>query len=87
MLIIGSALLFAIGLLILFIQAVRIAFSLIKIAYLLVKLAVYLVVIVICVVYLGAQKLTQLAIRVALAIDDWRWRRRYGEILPPLPPE
>jgi hypothetical protein len=21
------------------------------------------------------------------AIADWRWRRRYGEVLPPLPPE
>jgi hypothetical protein len=21
------------------------------------------------------------------AVDDWRWRRRYGEVLPPLPPE
>ena len=25
---------------------------------------------------LGAQKFAQ-------AVDDWRWRRRYGEVLPP----
>jgi hypothetical protein len=25
--------------------------------------------------------------KLARAVDDWRWRRRYGEVLPPLPPE
>jgi hypothetical protein len=76
MLIIGSALLFAIGLLVLLVQAVRIAFSLLKIGYLLAKLAVYLVVMVVCAVWLGVQWLSQV-------IADWRWRRRYGEILLP----
>jgi hypothetical protein len=87
MLIIVSALLFKFGITLLLIQAIRIAFSLLKIAYYIVKIAVCLVVLVICTVCLGVQKLVQLAIRVAIAIDDWRWRRRYGEILPPLPPE
>jgi hypothetical protein len=42
---------------------------------------------VVLAVIVGCQKLTQFAIRVAIAIDDWRWKRRFGEVLPPLPPE
>jgi hypothetical protein len=48
MIIIGSALLFAVGVLILLVQAISIAFSLLKIAYNLAKLAVCLVVLVVC---------------------------------------
>jgi hypothetical protein len=76
MLIIGSAILFLFGMLLLSWQAIRIAFSLLKIAYYLAKLIAYLVVSVICAVCIGVQKLAQ-------AVDDYRWRRRYGEVLPP----
>jgi hypothetical protein len=55
MILIGSAALLAVGLLILLVQALRIAFSLIKIAYYLAKGAVYLAVLVVCVVGLGVQ--------------------------------
>jgi hypothetical protein len=57
MIIIGSAILFAFGLLLLFVQAIRIAFSLLKLAYYLIKFAVYLAVLVVCVVGLGVQYL------------------------------
>jgi uncharacterized membrane protein YraQ (UPF0718 family) len=76
MLIIGSAILFLFGMLLLSIQAIRIAFSLLKIAYYLAKLIACLVVLVICAVCIGVQKLAQ-------AVDDWQWRRRCGEVLPP----
>jgi hypothetical protein len=76
MLIIGSALLFIFGITLLFIQAIRIALSLIKIAYYIVRLVVYLAVLVICAVCLGVHKLTQV-------VDEWQWKRRYGEVLPP----
>jgi hypothetical protein len=55
MIIIGSAILLAIGLLGLLWQAIAIAFSLLKIAYYLAKGAVCLVVLVVCVVCLGVQ--------------------------------
>jgi hypothetical protein len=55
MIIIGSAILLAIGLLILLWQAIAIAFSLLKIAYYLAKAAVYLAVIVVCAVCLAVQ--------------------------------
>ena len=55
MIIIGSALLLAIGLLILLVQAISIAFSLLKIAYYLIKGALCLVVLVVCVVGLAVQ--------------------------------
>jgi hypothetical protein len=55
MILIGSALLLAIGLLILLVQALRIAFSLLKIAFYLLKGAVYLAVLVVCAVGLGVQ--------------------------------
>jgi hypothetical protein len=48
MIIIGSAILFVVGVLLLLVQAIRIAFGLIKIAYYLAKLAVCLVVLVVC---------------------------------------
>jgi hypothetical protein len=80
MLIIGSALLFAIGLLVLLVQAIRLAFSLLKIAVLLVAWCVLACVTAILAMTVGCQWLYQ-------AVDDWRWRRRYGEILSPLPPE
>jgi hypothetical protein len=76
MLIIASVSLFLFGMLLLSWQAICIAFSLLKIAYYVIKIAVCLVVLVSCAVCLGAQRLAQ-------AIDDWHWRRRYGEILPP----
>jgi hypothetical protein len=62
MIIIGSAILLAIGLLGLLWQAIAIAFSLIKIAYYLAKGAVCLVVLIICVVGLGVQYVMR-----------WRW--------------
>jgi hypothetical protein len=55
MILIGSALLLAIGLLLLSIQAISIVFSLLKLAYYLIKAAVYLAVLVVCVVGLGVQ--------------------------------
>jgi hypothetical protein len=55
MIIIGSGALLAIGLLILLVQAISIAFSLIRIVYYLLKGAVYLVVLVVCAVGLGVQ--------------------------------
>jgi hypothetical protein len=55
MILIGSALLFALGLLLLLVQAIRIAFSLIVIAYNIVKAIVCLVVLVVCVIGLGVQ--------------------------------
>jgi hypothetical protein len=55
MILLGSALLLAIGLLILLVQALRIAFSLLKIAYYLIKGAVYLAVLVVCGVCLSVQ--------------------------------
>jgi hypothetical protein len=55
MILIGSALLFSFGLLLLLVQAIRIAFSLLKIAFYLVKGAVYLAVLVVCVVGLAVQ--------------------------------
>jgi hypothetical protein len=55
MILIGSALLLTIGLLILLVQAIRIAFSLLKLAYYLAKGAVYLVVLIVCVVGLAVQ--------------------------------
>jgi hypothetical protein len=48
MILIGSALLFAIGMLLLSVQAIRIAFELIKLAYYLAKMAVLLTIAVIC---------------------------------------
>jgi hypothetical protein len=48
MIIAGSAILFAFGMAILFVQTIRIAFGLSKIAYYLIKLAVCLVVLVLC---------------------------------------
>ena len=55
MILIGSALLFSFGLLLLLVQAIRIAFSLIVIAYNIVTAIVCLVVLVVCVVCLGVQ--------------------------------
>jgi hypothetical protein len=55
MILIGSAILLAIGLLILSVQVISIAFSLLKIAYYLAKGVVCLVVLVVCVVCLGVQ--------------------------------
>jgi hypothetical protein len=63
MILIGSALLLATGLLVLLWQAIAIAFSLLKIAYYLAKGAVYLVVLVVCVVCLAVQH--------ALALVRW----------------
>jgi hypothetical protein len=83
MLIIGSGLLLAIGITLLLIQAIRGAYSLLKIAYLLAKLVVYLVVLVVCVFWLSGQWLSQLVVRVAIAIDNRNWKQRYGEILLP----
>jgi hypothetical protein len=79
MIIIGSALLLAIGLLILLVQAIQIAFSLIKIIYYLLKAIVCLVIITVCTV--------ALAIQYVLKYVDW-WERRAQqtvgtEILPP----
>jgi hypothetical protein len=59
MILIGSALLLAIGLLVLLWQAIAIAFSLLKIAYYLAKGAVCLVVLVVCAVCLGVQAITR----------------------------
>jgi hypothetical protein len=79
MIIIGSALLLAIGLLILSVQAIRIAFSLIKIAYYLIKGAVYLVVLVVCVVALAIQHIlrwtrpaadTEPVVTINFTLDD-----------------
>jgi hypothetical protein len=83
MLIIASVSLFLFGMLLLSWQAIRFAFSLIKIAVLLVALCVLVCTTGVLAVIVGAHKLTEVAIRVAIAIDDWNWRRRYGEILPP----
>jgi hypothetical protein len=55
MIIIGSGALLTIGLLILLVQAIRIAFSLIKIAFYLVWMVGCLVVIVVCVIGLAVQ--------------------------------
>jgi hypothetical protein len=55
MIIIGSTLLFTFGVLLLLVQAIRIAFSLIKIVFLLAKGALCLVVLVVCVVGLAVQ--------------------------------
>jgi hypothetical protein len=55
MIIIGSALLLAIGLSVLLWQAICIAFSLIKIAYNLIKIAVLLIVLMVCLVCLAIQ--------------------------------
>jgi hypothetical protein len=76
MIIIGSGALLTIGLLILLVQAIRIAFSLIKIAFYLLQAAVCLVVLIICTVALVIQyvlRRTQRARRVAADV----------EILPP----
>ena len=74
MIIIGSAILLAAGLLVLLWQAIAIAFSLIKIAYYLAKGAVCLVVLIICVVGLGVQYVLRL-------VDRWE-HRHDPEILP-----
>jgi hypothetical protein len=87
MLIIGSGILFLFGMLVLSWQVIRFAYSLIKIAVLLVVGCVLIVVTGVLAVVVGCQQLTQLAVRGATAIEDWNWRRRYGEVLPPLPPE
>jgi hypothetical protein len=76
MIIIGSALLFIFGVTLLFIQAIRIAFSLLKIVVLIVAWCVLACTTVVLAVIVGVQWLSQV-------IADWRWRRRYGEILPP----
>ena len=55
MIMIGSGALLTIGLLILLVQAISIAFSLLKIAYYLIKGTVYLVILIICAVCLGVQ--------------------------------
>jgi hypothetical protein len=75
MLIIGSALLFAIGITLLFVQAIRIAFGLIKLVVLIAAWCVLVCTTVVLAVIVGVQKLAQ-------AVDDYRWRRRYGEVLP-----
>jgi hypothetical protein len=79
MIIIGSALLFAFGLLVLLVQAIRIIFSLIKIVYYLLKAIMYLAVLVVCIVCL--------AVQYVLKCVDW-WERKAqstvdAEILPP----
>jgi hypothetical protein len=73
MIIIGSAILFAIGLLILSVQAIRIAFGLLKLTYYFVKLAVCLVVLVLCTLGLFCQ---------------WclRWLKGHPEPIEPKPP-
>jgi hypothetical protein len=60
MIIIGSAILLLLGLLVLLVQAISVAFSLLKIAYYLIKAAVYLVVLVVCGICLGVQYLLSL---------------------------
>jgi hypothetical protein len=55
MILLGSAILFALGMLVLLVQAIRIAFSLAKIAYYLAKLPVCLVVLAVCAVCLVVQ--------------------------------
>jgi hypothetical protein len=74
MILIGSAILLAIGLLILLVQAISIAFSLLKIAYYLIKGALCLVVLIVCVVGLGVQYVLRL-------VDRWE-HRHDPEILP-----
>jgi hypothetical protein len=59
MILIGSAFLFAFGLLLLLAQAIRIAFSLIVIAYNIVKAIVCLVVLVVCVIGLAVWHVTR----------------------------
>jgi hypothetical protein len=61
---IASAILFALGMLVLLSQAILVVFSLLKIAYYLAKGAVYLVVLVVCVVALGVQYALSLARRL-----------------------
>jgi hypothetical protein len=55
MIIIGSAILLAAGLLVLLWQAIAIAFSLLKIAYYLAKAIVCIAVIIVCLIGLGVQ--------------------------------
>jgi hypothetical protein len=55
MIIIGSAILFAFGMAILFVQTIRIAISLLKIAYYLIKLAVVLTFTAVCTILLALQ--------------------------------
>jgi hypothetical protein len=72
---IGSAILLAIGLLLLLVQTIRIAFSLLKIAFYLAKGAVYLAVLVLCIIGLGVQYVMRWlkpepVITVNISLDD-----------------
>jgi len=79
MLLIISALLFLFGAGLLLIRLVVFAFYMIRIAVLLVAACVMAMVTVVLVIALGCQKLYELY----RLVEDWQWRHKYGDILPP----